>query len=116
MLVQVYFTEAQSLPANFDEAQHRVTQHMQYYDWKEFIVAWRKDRLELYTDHVCSPTSARVHDADGYRSSVHPVQGVDRGAQTFDLCHPVVAEHQTFAVLVHGCDVLPDLPPFRHQH
>ena len=54
MLVRVYFTDEQSLPANFDEVQHRVTQQMQYIDWQEFIVAWRKDRLELYTDHVSS--------------------------------------------------------------
>lgn len=65
MLVQVYFTGDQNLPANFDEAQHRVTQHMQYVDWQEFIVAWRKDRLELYTDHVSPLPSHEMHWTNG---------------------------------------------------
>lgn len=52
MLVQVSFTNIESLATNFDENQNRTTPHIRYATWKEYIVAWRKDRLELYTDHV----------------------------------------------------------------
>ena len=57
MLVQVSFTDNQSLPANFDEEQNRITPHLRHESWAEFIVAWRKDRIELYTDHVSSSFS-----------------------------------------------------------
>ena len=52
MLVQISFTNNQSLPANFDENLNRTTPHIRYANWMEYIVAWRKDKLELYTDHV----------------------------------------------------------------
>ena len=52
MLVRVSYTEAVSVPADFDESQDRVDPHIQSDNWMEYIVAWRKDRLELYRDHV----------------------------------------------------------------
>ncbi|TCD70536.1 hypothetical protein EIP91_002882 [Steccherinum ochraceum] len=52
MLVRVSYTEASSVGADFDEAQDRVDPHIQSDNWMEYIVAWRKDRLELYRDHV----------------------------------------------------------------
>lgn len=55
MLVQVSFTNTESLPANFDEQLNRITSQIQYENWEEYIVAWRKDRLELYTDFVRIP-------------------------------------------------------------
>ena len=51
MLVRVSYTE-DVVPANFDEAKNRVTRHIEDDDWAEYIVAWRKDRLEIYRDHV----------------------------------------------------------------
>ncbi|KAI0070145.1 hypothetical protein K474DRAFT_1687553 [Panus rudis PR-1116 ss-1] len=51
MLVRASYTEMESLGTGFDEAQDRVTSHIQNDNWREYIVAWRKDRLELYKDH-----------------------------------------------------------------
>ncbi|RPD62431.1 hypothetical protein L226DRAFT_544250 [Lentinus tigrinus ALCF2SS1-7] len=50
MLVRVSYTE-DAVPATFDERQNRVTRHLENEGWTEYIVAWRKDRLELYEDH-----------------------------------------------------------------
>ncbi|TBU28603.1 Pleckstrin homology domain-containing protein [Dichomitus squalens] len=50
MLVRVSYTE-HSVPATFDERQNRVTRQLENEGWVEYMVAWRKDRLELYTDH-----------------------------------------------------------------
>ncbi len=52
MLVQISLSNLETVGANFDETKNRVTPHMQYDNWKEFIVVWRKDRLEIYKDHV----------------------------------------------------------------
>lgn len=64
MLVQVSFTNNQSLPANFDEEQNRTTSQVRYEEWREYIVAWRKDRLELYRDHVCPLLTILLADSD----------------------------------------------------
>ncbi|KAI0761941.1 Pleckstrin homology domain-containing protein [Trametes elegans] len=50
MLVRVSYTE-DSVPSTFDESLNRTTRHLENDGWVEFIVAWRKDRLELYADH-----------------------------------------------------------------
>jgi hypothetical protein len=52
MLVRVSYTEAETLGSTFDENQNCITQHLQYEDWAEFMVIWRKQRLELYEDYV----------------------------------------------------------------
>ena len=52
MLVKFSHTESESLPANFDEWQNRTTRHLYNEDWVDYIVVWRKDRLELYRGHV----------------------------------------------------------------
>lgn len=54
MLVRFSYTESESVGISFDDAQNRVTPHIQHDNWGEFLVAWRKDRLELYKDHVRS--------------------------------------------------------------
>ena len=51
MMVRVSYTE-NSVPAPFDETRNRVTRHLDNEGWAEYIVAWRKDQLELYTEHV----------------------------------------------------------------
>lgn len=53
MLVRVSYIKSESLGSSFDEVQNRTTNHLQYEDWAEFMVVWRKDRLELYEDYVC---------------------------------------------------------------
>ncbi|KAH9854680.1 Pleckstrin homology domain-containing protein [Lenzites betulinus] len=50
MLVRVSYTE-DTVPVTFDESRNRTTRHLENEGWMEYIVAWRKDRLELYTDH-----------------------------------------------------------------
>ncbi|KAI0657423.1 Pleckstrin homology domain-containing protein [Cubamyces menziesii] len=50
MLVRVSYTEDGVSPT-FDESQNRVTRHLETEGWVEYIVAWRRDRLELYADH-----------------------------------------------------------------
>ncbi|KDQ62280.1 hypothetical protein JAAARDRAFT_454727 [Jaapia argillacea MUCL 33604] len=50
MLVRVSYSKDESLNSNFDEYQNRTSRHLEYEDWGEFIVAWRKDRLEIYED------------------------------------------------------------------
>ncbi|KAJ7601025.1 Pleckstrin homology domain-containing protein [Mycena floridula] len=36
---------------DFDEAQHRTARGLTMEDWGEYIVVWRKDRIELYKDY-----------------------------------------------------------------
>ena len=52
MLVRVSHTGAGTVGTAFDENQNRVTQHLEYEDWSEFMVVWRKERLELYEDYA----------------------------------------------------------------
>lgn len=52
MLVRVSHTDADSVGTAFDENQNRITQHLEYEDWSEFMVVWRKGRLELYEDYA----------------------------------------------------------------
>jgi hypothetical protein len=60
MLVRISYTKASGVGAFFDEAQHRTTNHLDYEDWSEFLVVWRKDRrgnhrIEFYEDYVRRP-------------------------------------------------------------
>ncbi|EPQ54943.1 hypothetical protein GLOTRDRAFT_43400 [Gloeophyllum trabeum ATCC 11539] len=50
MIVRVSYSEEESLGPNFDEYQNRSGRY-DYEDMGEFLVAWRKDRLELYEDY-----------------------------------------------------------------
>ena len=52
MLVRVSYTRSESIGAQFDEIQNRMTSHLQYEDWSEFMVAWRRDTIEIYEDYV----------------------------------------------------------------
>ncbi|KAF8840746.1 hypothetical protein BDN67DRAFT_1002755 [Paxillus ammoniavirescens] len=52
MLVRVSYSKSESLPVRFDEDQNRQTSHLQYEDWAEFLVVWRKDNLEIYEDYA----------------------------------------------------------------
>jgi hypothetical protein len=55
MLVRVSHTGAESVGTAFDENQNRVTQHLGHEDWSEFMVVWRRERLELYEDYASLP-------------------------------------------------------------
>ncbi|KAI0260213.1 Pleckstrin homology domain-containing protein [Gloeopeniophorella convolvens] len=51
MVVRVAYSSDASLGPHFDEMQSRSAGHVQYEDWAEFMVVWRKNRLELYNDY-----------------------------------------------------------------
>ncbi|KAG6917465.1 hypothetical protein DXG01_002442 [Tephrocybe rancida] len=51
MLVRTCYSKSDNISPRFDEQQHRTTQHLLDNDLAEYLVAWRKDRIELYTDH-----------------------------------------------------------------
>lgn len=51
MLVRVSYTKSEDIK-HFDDAINRTTRNLRYEDWGEFLVAWRKDRIEVYQDHV----------------------------------------------------------------
>ncbi|KAH9922789.1 Pleckstrin homology domain-containing protein [Epithele typhae] len=51
MLVRISYTE-DSVSPTFDERQNRTTRHLETNTWKEYLVAWRKGRIEIYRDHV----------------------------------------------------------------
>lgn len=51
MLVRVNYAKSEGL-IQFDDSIHKTTRNLHFVEWSEFLVAWRKDRLELYRDHV----------------------------------------------------------------
>lgn len=55
MLVRSCYTKSDTVSPQFDETLNRTTRNLQHADWAEYIVAWRKDRIEIYKDYVrCS--------------------------------------------------------------
>jgi hypothetical protein len=53
MLVRMYYSKLEGL-MRFDDSIHKTTRNLQFEEWGEFSVAWRRDSLELYRDHVSS--------------------------------------------------------------
>jgi len=53
MLVRVNYSKFEGF-TYFDDSVHRTTRNLQFEDWGEYLVAWRKDSLEIYRDHVSS--------------------------------------------------------------
>ncbi|KAF8225870.1 hypothetical protein L208DRAFT_1503595 [Tricholoma matsutake] len=51
MLIRQCYTRSESIKPPFDEVQNRTTRNLQYGGWAEYMVAWRKDRVEIYEDH-----------------------------------------------------------------
>ena len=51
---------------SFDEKDCRVTRGLLNRDWAEFMVIWRKNRLELYEDYVRTehPRCQHVNEAN----------------------------------------------------
>ncbi|KAF8908921.1 Pleckstrin homology domain-containing protein [Gymnopilus junonius] len=50
MLVRASFTKSESLPYFTDEV-NRTTRNLSFEDWGEFLVAWRRDVIEIYRDY-----------------------------------------------------------------
>lgn len=80
MLVRVSHTDAGSVGAAFDENQNRVTQHLEYEDWSEFLVVWRKERLELYEDYASRRPDFVTIARPLTKLSESPRQGMDHEA------------------------------------
>ncbi|KAL1662456.1 Pleckstrin homology domain-containing protein [Schizophyllum commune] len=51
MLVRPAFLREAIVSPHFDEAENRTTRHVLYSDWKEYLVVWRQNRVELYEDY-----------------------------------------------------------------
>ncbi|KAF9013461.1 Pleckstrin homology domain-containing protein [Cyathus striatus] len=51
MLVRVVYTKLETLSPAFDDSMNRTTRDLHYEAWGEFLVAWRKDNIEIYEDH-----------------------------------------------------------------
>jgi hypothetical protein len=77
MLVRTCYTKAENLSPQFDEIMNRTTRNLQFPDWAEYMVAWRKDRLEIYKDHVW-PSSIITLTINTDKSRIeYARQGVD---------------------------------------
>ncbi|TRM63952.1 Pleckstrin homology domain-containing protein [Schizophyllum amplum] len=51
MLVRPSFLRDAALSAHFDEAENRTTRNMLHNDWKEYMVVWRRNHIELHEDY-----------------------------------------------------------------
>ena len=108
MLVQISCAATESLPANFDEHKARVTPHVQYDDTSEYIVAWRKNRLELYKNYVSffrvAFSCAVIYLTDPPRIGIY-----SRTQETCIFDTPAI-DHKTLAIFFHGFYILHHLP------
>ena len=62
MLVRPAFLREATVSPHFDEAENRTTRHVLYSDWKEYLVVWRQNRVELYEDYVRGTQDSRSAD------------------------------------------------------
>ena len=53
MLVRVDYTKSEGL-TQFDDNVNRSARNLEYQDWGEFLVVWRRGCVELYKDYVRS--------------------------------------------------------------
>jgi len=53
MLVRVDYTKSEGL-TQFDDNTNRSARDLEFQDWGEFLVVWRRDGLEIYKDYVRS--------------------------------------------------------------
>ena len=52
MLVRRSKVKSSIVGTNFDAKEAAKLRDMHSYEWKEFLVVWRKKQLELYEDYV----------------------------------------------------------------
>ncbi|KAJ8523170.1 hypothetical protein ONZ45_g276 [Pleurotus djamor] len=85
MLVRASYTKFGVGPT-FDEVEHRTTSHLEFEAFKEFMVVWRNNRVELYDDY---PTSTRTagpksrwfsKDKDGRNVFIFKIKSRSRAA------------------------------------
>ena len=55
MYVRISSTDDELICPHFDEEQHRITRGLLLLEQGEFMVVWRKNRIELYRDYVGHP-------------------------------------------------------------
>lgn len=89
MLVKISSTKAHNLSAVFHESIHRTTRDLEYEDWGEFMVAWRKDLIEIYEDYV-SATGCCI-GLKSLRKNLPEYSNARVGsrAQASRLCYPL---------------------------
>ena len=102
MLVRVTYVREEGI-TRFDEAINRTTRDVKYEAWGEFLVAWRKDTIEIYRDHVSSHFFR--HETKKWPNSIfsaeHSRERMDVGSQSFILRYPVAFfENKTVAVFI----------------
>ncbi|TFK28020.1 hypothetical protein FA15DRAFT_678662 [Coprinopsis marcescibilis] len=51
MLVRIAYSKSEDFGPKFDDTVHRTVRDLQFEGWAEYIVAWRKDIIEIYEDH-----------------------------------------------------------------
>jgi hypothetical protein len=51
MLVRVDYTKSEGI-MHFDDNINRSSRDLEYEDWGEFLVVWRRDSIEIYKDYV----------------------------------------------------------------
>ncbi|KAF9527557.1 Pleckstrin homology domain-containing protein, partial [Crepidotus variabilis] len=51
MLVRIDYTESEAI-TRYDDNINRTTRDLDFQEWGEFLVVWRKDSIEVYRDHA----------------------------------------------------------------
>lgn len=99
MLLRIQYTKVEGLPT-FDESVAHVQKDMKLEDWAEFMVVWRRNRLEIYEEYVRSPTHTLHHLQAAHILSVDPRKGMVYWTQGSGLCHfTAICRHQDVAIL-----------------
>lgn len=106
MLVRVTYVKEEGI-THFDETINRTTRDVKYEAWGEFLVAWRKDSIEIYRDHVSSQFSRKSSRLILCLIIEYSGEGVDVWSQTFILCHSAtIFKNEAVTVLICGSHVL----------
>ena len=107
MLVQISCTASESLPLHFDDRRARVTPHVQYYDLSEYIVVWRKNRLELYRNYVCFyPVSLTDY---AHRKAAYSRKGIYRRTQAARILDTPAIIYSSISLFFYGFHILLNL-------
>lgn len=115
MLVRVSYTKSEGI-TNFDDAINRTTRNLHYEDWAEFLVAWRRDSIEIYRDHVCASsciqfTTSFLH----IYFSGYAREGMGIGTQAPFICYiPEIFQNQTLIIFFCRLDILYNVCPYHH--
>jgi hypothetical protein len=85
MLVRRSYVKSGNVGIYFDPEEAKKLRDFRSYEWKEFLVVWRKRQLELYEDYV-SEITAILSRVSLLFSTVDTWQRNIIRSQTFGLC------------------------------